>query len=84
MMRHLPTLFALVYLTACAYEPPLYSSGPGLYELISERYIRGPSDTVGSAGPAARGSTVCTYVNRKDGAREMRRYPGGMPCPPTL
>ncbi|MEN7342177.1 MAG: hypothetical protein AAAFM81_04510 [Pseudomonadota bacterium] len=78
----LPSVLAL--LTACAHEPLLDRSGPGLYELVSEQYIRGPNDTIGSAGPAARGTTVCTYVNRKDGAREMRRHPGGMPCPATL
>ena len=75
---------ALVQLSGCANEPVLDGSGPGFYELVSEQYIRGPNDTIGSAGPAARGTTVCTYVNRKDGARETRRHPGGMPCPATL
>ncbi|MEL6302392.1 MAG: hypothetical protein AAFR07_12160 [Pseudomonadota bacterium] len=60
------------------------SPSGGVYDLISEQYIRGPNDTIGSSGPRARGSTVCTYVSRETGARDIRRYPGGMPCPPNL
>ena len=53
-----------------------------VFELISERYIRGPGDTIGSDGPRAMGTTVCTYLNRDAGSRVVRRYPGALPCPP--
>ncbi len=84
MTRLWVTSIALVALIGCAggdvYDPT--SAGSTAFELISEQYIRGPGDTVGSAGPRAPGTTVCTYFNRESGARVIRRYPGGLPCPP--
>jgi hypothetical protein len=79
-------MLAMVALTGCAGGSALddIAAESTSFELISEQYIRGPGDTIGSDGPRAMGTTVCTYFNRETNARVVRRQPGAMPCPPVL
>ncbi|MEL7024951.1 MAG: hypothetical protein AAGL69_14550 [Pseudomonadota bacterium] len=81
------TAFAIVVLsslgTGCnSYSELSFAESSTVYELISESYIRGAGDTFGSGGRGAPGTTVCTYLNRETGQRDVRRFPGNMPCPP--
>ncbi len=79
-------MLAVVALAGCAGNSALDDIAPDAtsFELISEQYLRGPGDTIGSDGPRAMGTTVCTYFNRDTRARTVRRYPGAIPCPPVL
>ena len=83
-MQRSITLLAIAALAGCAggVARDVTDTGSTLFELISEQYIRGPGDTIGSDGPRAMGTTVCTYFNRDTGSRVVRRYPGALPCPP--
>ncbi|MEO0345132.1 MAG: hypothetical protein AAF229_02640 [Pseudomonadota bacterium] len=84
MRRRSLALFVAAALAGCASPHDDLARDGDLYELLSEQYIRGPGDTIGSDGPRAMGTTVCTYFNRDTNARVVRRFPGGLPCPPVL
>ncbi|MEL7312873.1 MAG: hypothetical protein AAFN07_15260 [Pseudomonadota bacterium] len=81
-VRVVAATFATLISACTSYSELSFEEMATTYELISESYIRGAGDTIGSGGRGAPGTTVCTYLNRETGQRDIRRFPGNMPCPP--